>query len=89
MRAHRSQLRWSSDAPRSGAQNLAGLLFPVPTGPLKSRPSVAAAYVTGVVAIAATALLRQSGLPATSTIWAEDGRIFTRKLCVAPSGTHW
>jgi hypothetical protein len=37
---------------------------------------VAAAYVTGVVAIAATALLRQSGLPATSTIWAEDGRIF-------------
>jgi hypothetical protein len=76
VRAHRSQLRWSSDAPRSGAQNLAGLLFPVPTGPLKSRPSVAAAYVTGVVAIAATALLRQSGLPATSTIWAEDGRIF-------------
>jgi hypothetical protein len=32
--------------------------------------------VAGLVAVGATALLRQSGLPATSTIWAEDGRIF-------------
>lgn len=32
--------------------------------------------MAGLVAVGATALLRQSGLPATSTIWAEDGRIF-------------
>ncbi|HUC13050.1 MAG TPA: hypothetical protein VMS00_01230, partial [Acidimicrobiales bacterium] len=32
--------------------------------------------MAGLVAIGAAALLRQSGLPATSTIWAEDGRIF-------------
>jgi hypothetical protein len=37
---------------------------------------VAGAYVTGLVAVGAAALLRQSGLPATSTVWAEDGRIF-------------
>ena len=76
MRARRNPLRWSSDAPRGGAPNLAGLLFPVPSRPLKSRPGVAGAYAAGLVAVGATALLRQSGLPATSTIWAEDGRIF-------------
>jgi hypothetical protein len=76
VRARRNPLRWSSDAPRGGAPNLAGLLFPVPSRPLKSRPGVAGAYAAGLVAVGATALLRQSGLPATSTIWAEDGRIF-------------
>jgi hypothetical protein len=37
---------------------------------------LAGAYVTALVAIGTAALLRQSGLPATSTIWAEDGQIF-------------
>ena len=69
-------MRWLPDAPRAGAPNLAGLLFPVAARSPNSRPSVAGAYVTALVAIGAAALLRQSGLPATSTIWAEDGRIF-------------
>jgi hypothetical protein len=55
---------------------LVELFFPVPSRSLKPRPSVAGAYVTGLVAVGAAALLRQSGLPATSTVWAEDGRIF-------------
>jgi hypothetical protein len=69
-------LRWSPDAPRGDAPKLAGLFFPVPSRSLMPGPSVAGAYVTGLVAVGAAALLRQSGLPATSTIWAEDGRIF-------------
>lgn len=69
-------MRWLPDAPRAGAPNLAGLLFPVAARSPRSRPSLAGAYVTVLAAIGATALLRQSGLPATSTIWAEDGRIF-------------
>jgi hypothetical protein len=76
VRARRAQLRWLPDAPRAGAPNLAGLLFPVAARSPKSRPSLAGAYVTALVAIGAAALLRQSGLPATSTIWAEDGQIF-------------
>ncbi|HTW06166.1 MAG TPA: hypothetical protein VME46_01560 [Acidimicrobiales bacterium] len=33
-------------------------------------------YVTGVPVVAAAAMLRQSGVPASSTVWAEDGRFF-------------
>jgi hypothetical protein len=76
VRARPSQLRLPSDAPGRGGPNLACLFFPVLDRSPRSRPGVAAAYVAGLVAVVATALLRQSGLPATSTIWAEDGRIF-------------
>ena len=37
---------------------------------------MAAGYAAALVALTATALLRQAGVPATETVWAEDGRIF-------------
>jgi hypothetical protein len=69
-------LRRSSDAPGAGAPVLSEILFPVAARSPKPRSSVAIAYLAALVVVGATALLRQSGLPATSTIWAEDGRIF-------------
>ncbi|HTT88617.1 MAG TPA: hypothetical protein VMF65_03625 [Acidimicrobiales bacterium] len=38
--------------------------------------TLAIGYVSGFAAVSGAALLRQPGLPATKTIWAEDGRIF-------------
>jgi hypothetical protein len=51
-------------------------LFPVATR--SDRPSwlLALGYLCGIAAVAGAALLRQPGLAATRTIWAEDGRIF-------------
>ncbi len=69
-------MRRLSDAPGAGAPVLAEILFPVAARSPKSRPSVVIAYLVAFAVVGATALLRQSGLPATSTIWAEDGRIF-------------
>jgi hypothetical protein len=65
-----------SGSASTGARGWSGILFPPATGRATSRPGVAATYASGLVAIGAVALLRQSGLPATSTIWAEDGQIF-------------
>ena len=52
------------------------LLFPT-AGPSRSPGwLVAVGYVVGLAVLAGGALLRQPGVPATTTVWAEDGRIF-------------
>ena len=51
-------------------------LFPVAGRSDWPAWSVAVAYVIGLATTSAAALLRQPGVPATKTIWAEDGRIF-------------
>jgi hypothetical protein len=51
-------------------------LFPVAGRSGWPAWSVAVGYVIGLAATSAAALLRQPGVPATKTIWAEDGRIF-------------
>jgi hypothetical protein len=51
-------------------------LFPL-VGPSKwPRAGIAGGYGVGFVLLAAVALLRQPGVPATETLWAEDGLIF-------------
>jgi hypothetical protein len=51
-------------------------LFPL-AGPSKwPRPLLACGYSVGFVLMGAVALLRQAGVPATQTLWAEDGLIF-------------
>jgi hypothetical protein len=51
-------------------------LFPVATRSGLPPWMLVLGYLSGIAAISATALLRQPGLAATRTIWAEDGRIF-------------
>jgi hypothetical protein len=51
-------------------------LFPVATKSGLPSWLLALGYLGGVAAITIAALLRQPGLAATRTIWAEDGRIF-------------
>ena len=51
-------------------------LFPVAGRSDWPAWSVAVGYVIGLATTSAAALLRQPGVPATKTIWAEDGRIF-------------
>ncbi len=51
-------------------------LFPVAGRSDWPAWSVAVAYVIGLATTSAAALLRQPGVAATKTIWAEDGRIF-------------
>jgi hypothetical protein len=51
-------------------------LFPL-AGPSRwPRPLLACGYGVGFVLLAAVALVRQAGVPAMQTLWAEDGLIF-------------
>jgi hypothetical protein len=62
----------------SGLRPWASSLFPLPDRTARRRPKliVAGTYLVALVLLSTVALLRQSGLPATRTIWAEDGSIF-------------
>ena len=62
----------------SGLRAWASSLFPLPDRSARRRPKliVAGTYLVVLVLLSTVALLRQSGLPATRTIWAEDGSIF-------------
>jgi hypothetical protein len=53
-----------------------GGLFPLVGASRWPRPVLACGYGLGFVLLAAVALLRQAGVPATQTLWAEDGLIF-------------
>ncbi len=68
--------RAGSPVPGPRHANPASLLFP-PARPSPLPPWLTAVgYVVGLAILTGAALLRQPGLPATSTVWAEDGRIF-------------
>ncbi|MGC8626264.1 MAG: hypothetical protein ACP5VR_01710 [Acidimicrobiales bacterium] len=59
------------------AGKLAEALFPEAPGRTPwPRPLVAGGYALGLAGLASTALLRQTGVPATQTMWAEDGVVF-------------
>ena len=51
-------------------------LFPPADGNGRRRALVATGYALGAASLSAVALVRQSGVPATSTAWAEDARVF-------------
>ena len=51
-------------------------LFPLAAPSRWPRPLLACGYGVGFVLLAAVALVRQAGVPATQTLWAEDGLIF-------------
>ncbi len=51
-------------------------LFPAAGRSSWPAGSIAVGYIIGLAATSLAALLRQPGVPATKTIWAEDGRIF-------------
>jgi hypothetical protein len=53
-----------------------GALFPTAGRSHLPPWLLALGYVSGFAAVSAAALLRQPGVPATKTVWAEDGRVF-------------
>lgn len=57
-----------------------------PTAPLShiSRRVLAAGYLAGGAAVAGAALLRQTGVPAWQTMWAEDGKVFYNQALSMP-----
>lgn len=66
-------------AGRAGAQAWARSLFPLPADPSPwPRPVVVGGYVAALVVLCLVALVRQVGVAATQTIWAEDAVIFYR-----------
>ena len=73
---------------REASRRLQGWLFPETavaaprTG--RNKALVAAGYIAASAALAALALLRQSGLPAWKTIWAEDGKFFYSQALSLP-----
>ena len=60
----------------------AGAVSPPRTG--RNKALTTAGYVAAWVALAGLALLRQSGLPAWKTIWAEDGKFFYSQALSLP-----
>ena len=52
------------------------LLFEQAAPSTRSSRIIVLAYGVGFVALSTVSLLRQSGAPATNTIWAEDGAVF-------------
>ena len=73
-------------SPRPRRRLWATSLFP-PAGRTASAPArVAGGYALGGVLLAAVALLRQSGVPATNTVWAEDAKIFYAQALNMPFG---
>ena len=73
------QSRWH----RATAQFEDWLFPPAPIGQ-PHRAAVVARYLAGCAAVAALALLRQSGMPAWRTLWAEDGRVFYSQALSLP-----
>jgi hypothetical protein len=72
----RPPLGASNPVPEARPASRLSLLFPT-AGPSRSPAwLVAVGYVVGLAVLAGGALLRQPGVPATTTVWAEDGRIF-------------
>ena len=62
-------------------------LFPAARRSPWPRPVLACGYAGGFVLVVVLALARQTGLPATETLWAEDGVIFYSQA-VAHSVAH-
>jgi hypothetical protein len=48
------------------------------------RAALGAAYLAGGAAVAGLALLRQTGIPAWQTMWAEDGKVFYSQALSMP-----
>ena len=70
---------------RQGWRAWATGLFPPARPTVGGRPAlVASGYVLGAALLSAVALLRQSGVPATSTAWAEDARVFYAQSLTTP-----
>lgn len=72
-------------APRSRARprtakghlaNLSGRLFPLADETNVPRPVIVVGYLAAMALLTAVALVRQSGVPATNTVWAEDGTLY-------------
>src|ERR1039458_2260335 len=61
---------------RAGEEQWAQALFPQARTSSWSRPRLACGYIGGFVLVLVLALARQSGVPATKTLWAKDGAIF-------------
>ena len=57
-----------------------------PARPGHRRALVAAGYTGGAALLCAVALVRQSGVPATDTAWAEDARVFYAQSLTTPFG---
>ena len=72
----RPPLGASSPAPEARPATRISLLFPAARASRSPAWLVAVGYVVGLAVLAAGALLRQPGAAATTTVWAEDGRIF-------------
>lgn len=71
---------------RPGRQHWATSLFPVAEAAGRPRAWVVGGYALGAAILSTLALLRQSGVPATSTVWAEDGRVFYAQALKMPFG---
>lgn len=73
---------------REASRRLQGWLFPATAVAApragRNKALVAVGYVAASAALAALALLRQSGLPAWKTIWAEDGKFFYSQALSLP-----
>ena len=70
-----------------GRQGWAEPLFPAARRSPWPRPVLVCGYTGGFVLVVVLALARQAGLPATETLWAEDGAIFYSQA-VAHSVLH-
>ncbi len=79
-------VRTAPDHQRHRGRLWATSLFP-PAGPTPWPPAmVAGGYVLGAALLTALALLRQSGVAATNTVWAEDAKIFYAQALNMPFG---
>jgi len=59
-------------------------LFPVAEGARSSPALVVGGYTLAAALLSMVALLRQSGVPATSTVWAEDAKVFYAQALRVP-----
>jgi hypothetical protein len=71
---------------RAGWPRWATGLFPVARASGWPRALVVGGYVLGAALLGTLALLRQSGVPAASTVWAEDARVFYAQALKMPFG---
>lgn len=76
--------RLPSQGRRSAGDGWLSALFPPAARSELPRPLLVLGYLAGFVALTALALLRQPGLSATRTFWAEDGVIFYTQAMARP-----
>jgi hypothetical protein len=76
--------RGAGTGPVREAPAWAADLFPAARPSGLPRGALGLGYLAGFVVLSATALARQSGVPATRTIWAEDGVIFYTQAVAHP-----